>query len=180
MEHTDILVTTADRVEGRTVVRYLGIVFGEHVHSPGWLRGIADDVRHALDDRVDELDTELLGGRTAALRELRRHAGDLRAHAVIGADFQVQTLRGGVVATLAQGTAVLLDQPVGGGWVEPPTDEGDHPVVAELRTGGPATLAELSARMDVDIDWLDATLVTLEDAGAVEMDAGGRWGPPAP
>ncbi|MGI9016137.1 MAG: heavy metal-binding domain-containing protein [Euzebya sp.] len=177
MEHADILVTTADTVEGRMVVRYLGVVFGEHVHSPGWLRGIADDVRHALDDRVEELDTELLSGRTAALRELRRHAAELKATAVVGADFQVQTLRGGVVATLAQGTAVLLDAPVTGGWITPPISGGDHPIVEELRTHGPSTLADLSTRMDVDIDWLDATLVTLEDAGVVTMDTAGRWVP---
>ena len=177
MDHADVLVTTGDRVEGRTVIRYLGLVFGEHVQSPGWLRGIADDVRHALDDRTDEIDTDLLSGRTEALREMRRHAVDLKAHAIVGVDFQVQPLRGGVVATLAQGTAVLLDTPVGGGWITAPASGGDHPIVAELRSGGPATLGELSGRMDVDIDWLDATLVTLEDAGAVEMDSEGRWVP---
>jgi uncharacterized protein YbjQ (UPF0145 family) len=177
MELTDVLVTTGDRVEGRAVTRYLGIVFGEHVHSPGWLRGLADDVRHALDDRVAELDTELLTGRTAALRELRRHAAYLRAHAVVGVHFQVQPLRGGVVATLAQGTAVLLDTPVAAGWVASPAGEADHPIVAALREGGPATLSELSSRLDVEVDWLDAVLVGLEDAGAVEMDADGRWAP---
>lgn len=180
MDQTDVLVTTGDRVEGRTVTRYLGLVFGEHVHSTGWLRGLADDVRHALDDRIDELDTGLLNGRTAALREMRRHATELKAHAIIGAAFQVQPLRGGVLATLAQGTAVLLDAPAGGGWIDPPASGRDHPIVAELREGGPATLAELSSRMDVDIDWLDATLVSLEDAGTVVMDEQGRWAPAHP
>lgn len=175
--HADVLITTGPTVEGRQVIRYLGPVFGEHVQSPGWLRGIADDVRHALDDRAEEFDTELLGGRVQAVRELRRHAADLQAHAVIAVDVQVQALRGGVIATLAQGTAVQLDAPVPGGWITEPAGRGDHPIVEALRDGGPATLGDLSARMDVDVDWLDATLVSLEDAGQVRMDAEGRWAP---
>lgn len=177
MTTADILLTTGPTVEGRTIVRYLGVVLGEHVHSPGWLRGIADDVRHAFDDRQDEIDTDLLGGRAEALRELHRHAADLRAHAVVGVDVQVQSLRGGVVAMLAQGTAVLLDRPTAGGWVVEPPEADDHPVVAALREHGPATLGALSGTMDVDVDWLDATLASLEDAGLVEMDADGRWAP---
>lgn len=175
MDTGEVLVTTADTVHGRRIVRYLGIVFGEHVHAPGWLRGIAEDVRHALDDRREEIDTDLLHGRAAALRELRRHARELRANAVIAVHFQVQPMRGGVVATLAHGTAVLLDDATPGGWISAPEDDGPHPVVAALREDGPASLAELSIRMAVDIDWLDATLQTLEDAGQVEMDDDGTW-----
>lgn len=174
---TEVLITTTDAVEGRRIVRYLGPVFGEHVHAPGWLRGLADDVRHALDDRTEEFDSELLDGRVLAIRELHRHAGDLKAHAVVGTTVEVEVLKGGTLATLAQGTAVLLDQPVPGGWVVTPTGSGDHPIVAELREGGPDTLAGLSSRLDVEVDWLDATLTSLEHAGAVVMDEQGRWHP---
>lgn len=177
-EHTaDVLITTTGTVEGRQIIRYLGPVFGEHVHSSGWLRSLADDVRHALDDRIEEFDGELLDGRASAVRELRRHAGDLRAHAVVGTTFEVEVLKNGVLATMAQGTAVVLDEPVVGGWVSaPPEGAADHPIVAELRAG-PDTLAGLSARMDVEVDWLDTTLTALEDAGAVVMDDRGRWHP---
>lgn len=173
----DVLITTTDGVQHRRIVRYLGPVFGEHVHAPGGLRGLADDVRHALDDRTSEYDSDLLQGRVAAVRELRKHAGELRAHAVVAVHFDVQALRGGVVATLAQGTAVQLDRPVDGGWVTTPVGSADHPIVEELRTGGSATLAELSSRMDSEVDWLDATLTTLEEAGLVVMGDGGRWHP---
>ncbi|HUG84947.1 MAG TPA: heavy metal-binding domain-containing protein [Euzebya sp.] len=173
----DVLITTTDGVAHRSVVRYLGPVFGEHVHAPGGLRGLADDVRHALDDRSSEYDSELLQGRVAAVRELRKHAGELRAHAVVAVHFDVQALRGGVLATLAQGTAVQLDRPADGGWVITPTGRGDHPIVEELRTGGSATLAELSSRMDTEVDWLDATLTSLEESGLVVMGEGGRWHP---
>lgn len=173
----DVLITTTDGVQGRTIVRYLGPVFGEHVQSAGWLRGLADDVRHALEDRRDEFDTELLAARAEAVRELRQHAEDLQAHAVVATRFDVEVLKGGIVATLSQGTAVQLDRPVTGGWVTEPTGRGDHPIVAELRAGGVATLAELSSRMDVDIDWLDVTLSSLEEAGSVAMDDQGRWRP---
>lgn len=175
----DVLITTTDGVEGRHVVRYLGPVFGEHVHAQnqGGLRGLADDLRHALDDRSEGFDTDLLEGRVSAVRELHRHAAELKAHAVVATRFEVEVLRGGVVATLAQGTAVQLDVPVIGGWVTKPAGRGDHPIVAELRTGGAATLADLSARLDTEIDWLDAMLTTLEDGGAVVMDPDGLWRP---
>jgi uncharacterized protein YbjQ (UPF0145 family) len=173
----DVLITTTDRVEGRSVVRYLGPVFAEHVHAPGWLRGLADDVRHAFDARSEEFDTDLLESRAAVVRELRRHAEELKAHAVVATRFEVEELRGGVVATLAHGTAVQLDLPAPGGWVVDPPGRGDHPIVEELRRGGHATLAELSARMDADLDWLDITLSSLEEAGAVVMDDEGRWRP---
>lgn len=175
----DVLITTTDGVEGRRIVRYLGPVFGEHVHpqNQGGLRGLADDVRHVLDDRIDEVDSDLLEGRVHATSELRRHAADLRAHAVVATRYEVEVLRGGVVATLAQGTAVQLDRPVEGGWVTAPIGRGDHPIVEELRTGGAATLAELSSRMDTEIDWLDTTLTTLEESGHVVMGEGGQWHP---
>lgn len=177
--HPDVLITTTDGVAGRRIVRYLGPVFGEHVHpqNQGGLRGLADDVRHALDDRVEEFDGDLLEGRVHATAELRRRAADLQAHAVVATRYEVEVVRGGVVATLAQGTAVQLDRPVPGGWVTAPVGRGDHPIVAALRDGGPATLAELSARLDAEIDWLDATLTTLEGSGQVVMGEGGRWHP---
>ncbi len=175
--HADVLVTTTEAVEGRGVIRYLGPVFAEHVRSSGLLRGLADDVRHALDDRAEEFDSELLDGRVTCVRELRRHAADLQAHAVVGVRFEIEVLRGGIVATMAHGTAVQLDQPVAGGWVVAPTGSADHPIVDELRRGGSATLAELSGRMDVDVDWLDATLTTLEDSGQIVLDGEGRWVP---
>ena len=103
-------MTTTPSVEGRTIVEYKGIVFGEVITGVNFLRDFAASIRNIIGGRSGSYETELLTAREQALSEMADRAVRMGADAIVGIDIDYEVLgeNGGMLMVTASGTAVRL------------------------------------------------------------------------
>ena len=65
-----MILTTTQSIEGRTIVEYKGIVFGEVISGVNFLKDFGASIRNIIGGRSSSYENELLSARTKALREL--------------------------------------------------------------------------------------------------------------
>ena len=101
-----MIVTTTPAVEGRKIVAYKGIVFGEVVSGVNFIKDMFSSI------------TDMIGGRSGtyearekALAEMSERAAKLGADAVVGVDVDYEVLgeTNGMLMVSVSGTAVKLD-----------------------------------------------------------------------
>ena len=91
-----MILTTTQSIEGRTIVEYKGIVFGEVISGVNFLKDFGASIRNIIGGRSSSYENELLSARIKALRELEDRA---RAMGAEGS---------GMLMVTASGTAVRL------------------------------------------------------------------------
>ena len=106
-----MILTTTPRVEGRNIIEYKGIVFGEVISGVNVFRDVAAGIRNIIGGRSGSYEEELITARTQALEEMSNRAVRLGADAVVGVDIDYEVLgqNGGMLMVSASGTAVKLD-----------------------------------------------------------------------
>ena len=105
-----MILTTTPTVEGRTIIEYKGIVFGEVITGVNFIKDFGASLRNFFGGRSGSYERELLDARTSALRELESRASEKGADAVVGIDIDYEVLgpNGGMLMVTASGTAVKL------------------------------------------------------------------------
>jgi len=105
-----MIITTTTAVEGRPVTEYLGIVTGEAILGANLFKDIFAGVRDIIGGRSGAYEKELRKARDIALNELQQEAEALGATAIIGVDFDYETIEAGgsMLMVTASGTAVRL------------------------------------------------------------------------
>jgi uncharacterized protein YbjQ (UPF0145 family) len=103
-----MLITTTDSVEGRRVVAYLGVVASDVVMGSNAIRDFFASVRDWVGGRAGGYEKVLADARAEAIEELAARASKLGADAVIGVDFDYQSVGGSMLMVAANGTAVKL------------------------------------------------------------------------
>ena len=104
-----MILTTTPTVEGRTIVDYRGVVFGEVISGVNFLRDFAASVRNIIGGRSNSYEEELIKARNQAMDELADRAARLGADAVgIDIDYEVLGENNGMLMVTASGTAVRL------------------------------------------------------------------------
>lgn len=106
-----MILTTTPSVEGRTIIEYKGIVFGEVVAGVNFFKDFGASIRNIIGGRSSSYEGELIEARENALRELSQRASKLGADAVVGIDIDYEVLgeTNGMLMVTASGTAVKLD-----------------------------------------------------------------------
>lgn len=106
-----MILTTTPSVQGRSIVEYKGVVFGEVIAGVNFLRDIAASVRNFIGGRSNSYEEELISARTKAMEEMAARAAKLGADAVVGIDLDYEVLGtdNGMLMVTASGTAVKLD-----------------------------------------------------------------------
>lgn len=104
-----ILTTTMD-VQGREIIEYKGIVFGEVVSGVNFLKDIGAGLRNFFGGRSQGYENELLEARARALKEMEERASLIGADAVVGVkmDYEVLGADNGMLMVTCSGTAVIL------------------------------------------------------------------------
>ena len=97
-------------MEGRRIVEYKGVVFGEVIAGVDFLRDIAASIRNFVGGRSGSYEEELINARTQAMDEMSQRAAELGADAVVGIDIDYEVLgaNNGMLMVTASGTAVKL------------------------------------------------------------------------
>ena len=105
-----MILTTTPSVEGRQIMEYKGIVFGEVVSGVNFVRDIAATFTNFLGGRSGSYEEELVTARQNALREMEQRAAALGANAVVGVDIDYEVLGAdnGMLMVTASGTAVVV------------------------------------------------------------------------
>ena len=106
-----MILTTTPTVEGRTIVEYKGVVFGEVIVGVNFLKDFAASIRDIVGGRSNTYEQELVNARTTAMEELAQRARAMGADAVVGIDIDYEVLgqSGGMLMVTASGTAVRLE-----------------------------------------------------------------------
>ena len=106
-----MILTTTHTVEGRRIVAYKGVVFGEVIAGVNFLNDIAAGIRNFVGGRSAAYEDELIKARKAAIDEMSERAASMGADAVVGIDLDYEVLgaNNGMMMVTASGTAVKLD-----------------------------------------------------------------------
>ncbi len=106
-----MIVTTTPTVEGRKIVEYRGIVFGEVVSGVDFVKDFAAGLTNFFGGRSGSYEGELIDARESALNEMMQRASSLGANAVIGVDVDYEVLgqANNMLMVTASGTAVVIE-----------------------------------------------------------------------
>ena len=105
-----MILTTTPTIEGRTIVEYKGVVFGEVIVGVNFLKDFAAGIRDLIGGRSNTYEQELVNARATAMKELEARARAMGADAVVGIDIDYEVLGqgNGMLMVTASGTAVKL------------------------------------------------------------------------
>lgn len=106
-----MIITTTPSVEGKRIVNYFGIVFGEVITGVNVIKDFAAGLSNFFGGRSATYEEELMNARHQALAEMEQRAYQLGANAVVGVDIDYEVLGtdNGMLMVTASGTAVFVD-----------------------------------------------------------------------
>ena len=106
-----MIMTTTPSIEGKKIVEYKGVLFGEVVSGINFIKDFAAGMRNIFGGRSESYENELMAARDNALRELEQRAVMAGANAVVGIDIDYEVLGSdnGMIMVTASGTAVVVE-----------------------------------------------------------------------
>ena len=106
-----MITTTTPSIEGKRIVEYKGIVFGEVVSGVNFVKDIAASLSNFFGGRSGSYEEELIQARQNALREMEQRAEAMGANAVVGVDIDYEVLGAdnGMLMVTGSGTAVIVE-----------------------------------------------------------------------
>lgn len=106
-----MILTTTPSVDGKKIVKYLGIVSSEAVVGANIVRDLFASIRDIVGGRTGSYESVLREAKDSALRELEENAMRLGANAVVGIDLDYETVgsNGSMLMVSASGTAVVVE-----------------------------------------------------------------------
>lgn len=106
-----MLVTTTNNLEGKKIVRYIGLVSGETIIGANIFKDIFAGIRDIVGGRSGSYEQVLREGKNTAINEMQQYAHSMGANAVIGVDLDYETVGSGgsMLMVTATGTAVVIE-----------------------------------------------------------------------
>ena len=103
--------TTTPSIDGKRIVEYKGIVFGEVVAGVNVIKDFAAGLSNFFGGRSSTYEDELIQARQQAVVEMEQRAAALGANAVVGVDIDYEVLGAdnGMLMVTASGTAVVVE-----------------------------------------------------------------------
>ena len=105
-----MIVSTTPTLEGRRISEYLGVVAGEAILGANIFRDVFAGIRDVIGGRSGSYEKVLREAREEAMKEMIEAARRLGAEAVVGIDYDYETLgdTGSMLMVAVSGTAVRL------------------------------------------------------------------------
>lgn len=105
-----MIITTTPTVEGKTIIEYRGIVFGEVVNGVDFVKDFTAGITNFFGGRSGSYEGELVDARQNAIDEMVERASQLGANAVVGIDVDYEVLgqSNNMLMVTASGTAVVV------------------------------------------------------------------------
>lgn len=105
-----MILTTTPSIEGKEIMEYKGIVFGEVISGINFIKDFTAGLSNIFGGRSATYENELLEAREKALQELEERAREKGANAVVGidVDYEVLGADNGMLMVTVSGTAVVV------------------------------------------------------------------------
>jgi uncharacterized protein YbjQ (UPF0145 family) len=106
-----MITTTTHNIEGKKIVKYLGIVTGEAIIGANFVKDFFAGIRDIVGGRAGSYEEGLREAKNIALSEMQDYAHRLGANAIVGIDLDYETMggSGSMLMVSASGTAVVLE-----------------------------------------------------------------------
>ena len=106
-----MLITTTPSFEGKKIVEYKGIVFGEVVSGVNFIKDFMGGLRDIVGGRSGTYENELAEARDKAVEEMMHRAKKMGANAVVGVDVDYEVLgeKNGMLMVSVSSTAVVVE-----------------------------------------------------------------------
>jgi uncharacterized protein YbjQ (UPF0145 family) len=106
-----MLVTTTNNLEGKKIIKYLGLVSGEAIMGANIFKDIFASIRDIVGGRSSAYEKELRSAKDIAIQEMIDQAQSLGGNAVIAVDLDYETVGqgGSMLMVTACGTAVIIE-----------------------------------------------------------------------
>jgi uncharacterized protein YbjQ (UPF0145 family) len=109
-----MIVSTTPSLEGKRIVKYLGLVSGEAILGANLFKDLFAGIRDIVGGRSGAYEEELRRAKQIALEEMQEEATALGANAVLGVDLDYETIGigsgGNMLMVSASGTAVKYEE----------------------------------------------------------------------
>jgi uncharacterized protein YbjQ (UPF0145 family) len=105
---TKIIVTTANEVPGKKIVKILGVVKGNTVRARNIGRDIGASLKNLIGGEIKTYSNMTSHSRDESFNRMVNEAIKLKADAIIGMKFMTSMVMAGASEMLAYGTAVKL------------------------------------------------------------------------
>ncbi len=105
-----MITTTTPSIEGKNIIEYKGIVFGEVINGVDFIKDFAAGITNFLGGRSGSYEGELIDARKNAIREMEQRAINLGANAIVSVDIDYEVLgqSNNMLMVTASGTAVIV------------------------------------------------------------------------
>ena len=105
-----MILTTTPSIEGKSIIAYHGVVFGEVITGINFVKDFFASFRNIVGGRSESYEQELGNARTKAMEEMEERASRMGANAVVGIHIDTEVLGegGGMLMVTATGTAVTI------------------------------------------------------------------------
>ena len=104
-----MIVTTTHNVEGKQIVEYKQVVFGEVIAGANFMRDFFAGITDVIGGRPSVYERRISRARQDALKELEEKAYALGANAIVGVEVNYTTVgTKSMFMVIASGTAVVV------------------------------------------------------------------------
>ncbi|HHT07633.1 MAG: putative heavy metal-binding protein [Christensenellales bacterium] len=105
-----MIITTTGSVEGKQILEYRGIIFGEVITGIHFFKDIGAGLRNIFGGRSQGYEEELTLAREQALQEMEQRANALGCNAIVGVkmDYEVLGADNGMLMVTCSGTGVRV------------------------------------------------------------------------
>lgn len=106
-----MIVTTTPTIEGKKIIEYKGIVFGEVVSGVDFVKDFAAGLTNFFGGRSNSYEGELIKARQNSIEEMKNRALNMGANAIVGVDIDYEILGTGnnMMMVISSGTAVVTE-----------------------------------------------------------------------
>lgn len=106
-----MIMTTTPQIEGKKIITYKGIVFGEVINGVDFVKDMAAGLTNFFGGRSNSYEGELVNARENALKEMEQRATAIGANAIVGIDIDYEVLgqSNNMLMVTASGTAVIIE-----------------------------------------------------------------------
>jgi len=104
-----MIVTTTDKIEGKQIVKTLGLVRGSTIRARHIGHDVMAGLRNIVGGEITDYTKMLAQSREQAIQRMVQEAEGMGANAIVGTRFVTSMVMSGASELLAYGTAVVIE-----------------------------------------------------------------------
>jgi uncharacterized protein YbjQ (UPF0145 family) len=104
-----MLLSTTPRIEGKKIVKHLGLVRGNTIRARHLGRDIMAGLRNVVGGEITDYTKMMAESREQAIDRMTEEAKNLGANAIVGVDFATSMMMSMASEILVYGTAVVVE-----------------------------------------------------------------------